>query len=474
MVMTLLSPEAVHPDTQAVLLLCGSFVPAASSEVKPLSLTEYNALAQWLNRQDRRPADLLQVSDEPFPAGEPGLPPVERVRELLRRGMQMAAALERWERLGLWVVGRGEERYPVRLRQVLRSAAPALLYGAGDVSRLNRGGLAVVGSRDVDEEGLSFTRRVAEHCTAQDVQVISGGARGVDQTAVAAALEAGGGAVAVLADRLDRTATSRDAKQALREGLLTLVTPYEPEAGFTVGRAMGRNKHIYALADHALVVRFTTGKGGTWAGAEEQLRRNKSGPVRVPVFVRVADNPEDGWRRLRDKGARPFPEEEFWTGNVTEVLSRDEALVSEPSGVTPAPEAPIAPPAPDAGPTAAPEPPAQNEVIAPPCPEPVGTAPPVEAVSVAPTVAAVDSCYSLCLPLLLRRFRDEEVGKNDKKQLSELAGKLEILPAQLNKWIARAIVEGRVKTVKKKRKNVYVAVSRGEDTTLFERGGDAA
>ena len=48
---------------------------------------------------------------------------------------------------------------------------------------------------------------------------------------------------------------------------------------------MDRNKHIYALADSALVVRFTKGAGGTWAGAVEQLRRNKSGVVCVPVFA---------------------------------------------------------------------------------------------------------------------------------------------------------------------------------------------
>jgi hypothetical protein len=77
--------------------------------------------------------------------------------------------------------------------------------------------------------------------------------------------------------------------------------------------------------------------------------------------------------------------------------------------------------------------------------------------------------------LLLRRLRDEEVGKSDKKQLSGLAARLGILPVQLNKWIARAVAEGRVQAVKKKnRKVVYVDASCAEDVTLFKRGGDAA
>src|SRR5262245_15439287 len=192
MAATQLSRQAVHPDTQAALLLCGTFARAGGSEARPLTLREYNVLALGLVRQGRRPADLLASPEELIPDGGPGLPPAARVRALLGRGVQMAAALERWERLGLWVISRGEDRYPERLRRRLRASAPVLLYGAGDVTRLNRGGLAVVGSRDADEEALSFTRRVAERCASADIQVVSGGARGVDQTAVAAALDAGG------------------------------------------------------------------------------------------------------------------------------------------------------------------------------------------------------------------------------------------------------------------------------------------
>ncbi len=315
------APEVVHPDTQAVLLLCGSFTQPSASEAKPLTLREYNALALWLVRQGQRPADLLRKTEDLLSAG-PGLPDAARVRGLLSRGVQMAATVERWQRLGVWVISRGEDRYPERWRRNLRLAAPALIYGVGDSTRLNLGGLAVVGSRDIDEEGLCFTRKVAERCAGAGLQIISGGARGVDQTAVSAALEAGGGAVAVLADRLDRAATSREAKPWLRDGVLTLVSPYGPESGFTVGNAMGRNKHIYASADFALAVRFAAGSGGTWAGAVEQLRQNTPDYPSIPVFVRVAFNPEDGWNDLHRRGALPFPEQDFWTEDVEEVLRR--------------------------------------------------------------------------------------------------------------------------------------------------------
>jgi predicted Rossmann fold nucleotide-binding protein DprA/Smf involved in DNA uptake len=314
--------DAIHPDTQAGLLLIGTFAKEIDPDAKPLNLREYNALAKWLVQRQKRPADLLTDAVGLYEEAEAGLPESKRIRALLSRGMQMAAAVERWQRLGLWVVGRGEERYPKRLLRHLHSSAPPLLYGAGDMARLALGGLAIVGSRDIDEEGLAIARRVAERCAGADMQVISGGARGVDQAALSGALAAGGGVVAVLSDRLDRVATSREAKEHIRGGVLTLVTPYEPEANFTVGRAMGRNKIIYTLADYALVVRFTKGEGGSWAGAVEQLGRNDPEAACVPVFVRVARNPEEGWRELREKGARPFPEDEFWVDAVAEVLNR--------------------------------------------------------------------------------------------------------------------------------------------------------
>ena len=177
MASTPLPMGSVHPDTQAVLLLCGSFARAGRGEVKPLTLGEYNAVASWLGRHGRRPASLLQSGEDALPAGDPGLPAAACFRALLDRGFQLAAALEGWQRLGLWVISRGEDCYPERLRRHLRSSAPPLLYGAGDLARLNLGGLAVVGSRNVDAEALSFTQRVAARCAEQGVPLVSGGAR---------------------------------------------------------------------------------------------------------------------------------------------------------------------------------------------------------------------------------------------------------------------------------------------------------
>ena len=127
-----------------------------------------------------------------------------------------------------------------------------------------------------------------------------GGAKGVDTLSMESALEARGSAVGVLADSLTRAVKTH--KESLKSGDLCLVTPYSPNAGFSVGAAMGRNRLIYMLADCAIVVASDAETGGTWAGATETLKNNW-----VPVFVLEHEQMPEGNKLLLQKGALPFP-----------------------------------------------------------------------------------------------------------------------------------------------------------------------
>ena len=113
--------------------------------------------------------------------------------------------------------------------------------------------------------------------------------------------------VGVLADGLEKAAMLREHREALRDGRLVLISPYDPAARFQVGHAMQRNKLIYALSDAALVVNSDFGKGGTWAGATEQLDKLKL----VPVYVRADGEMGKGLEGLRERGARPWPDPEM-------------------------------------------------------------------------------------------------------------------------------------------------------------------
>ncbi len=138
------------------------------------------------------------------------------------------------------------------------------------------------------------------------------------------ALENGGKVAGVLADSLERTALNREHRNLLMDGQLVLISPYDPSAGFNVGNAMQRNKLIYALADAALVVSSDDNKGGTWAGAIEQLEKLHL----VPIYIRSSGESGKGLEALSKKGALPWP-------NPDSVEAFDTALASQAPSETP-------------------------------------------------------------------------------------------------------------------------------------------
>ena len=192
------------------------------------------------------------------------------------------------------------------LKKRLREQAPPVLYGCGDRDDLDRGRLAVVGSRNVDDSLVACTEGVGRLAAEARRTLVSGGARGIDQAAMRGAMDAGGTVACVLADGLERAATRREHRDAVMDGRLVLICPYDPAAGFLVGHAMQRNKLIYALSDAALVVSAEFEKGGTWAGAVEQLDRHRF----VSVYVRATGEMGRGLDALLARGARRWPNPE--------------------------------------------------------------------------------------------------------------------------------------------------------------------
>ncbi|AQQ72289.1 DNA protecting protein DprA [Limihaloglobus sulfuriphilus] len=287
-------------DTKVIIMLCGVF--GKDRSVSPLTQTEYNKLVGWLVQAGLRPEDMLKhdvLSDASKGSG------IEQSRldSLMSRGVQLGFALEDWQNNGVWVISRSDPDYPQRYKKHLKDKAPPLLFGIGEKHLLQGGGLAIVGSRNVDEEGKIFAQTAAELCALNNMPVISGGARGVDINAMSTVLQANGVCIGVLADSLLKKSLEPAARIAITDGRLLLISPYHPKAGFSVGTAMARNKLIYAMADYALIVSSEYKTGGTWAGAKEELRREQH----RPVFVRNGENVPKGNLMLLESGAVEFP-----------------------------------------------------------------------------------------------------------------------------------------------------------------------
>lgn len=294
----------ISANTKAILLLTAPLIAGrntASSDL--LSPSEYKLLARHLREIQHQPADLIAPNATDILHACQHIIDKERLQHLLGRGFLLSQAVDRWQTRAIWVVSRADTEYPRRLKVRLREDAPALLYGCGDMALLETGGLAVVGSRNVDDTLIDYTLSIGHLAAKASKTLVSGGARGIDQAAMRGALEAGGNVCGILANSLEKTVMNREQRNKLLNGQLVLISPYDPNAGFNVGHAMQRNKLIYALADGALVVSSDVKKGGTWAGAVEQLEKFKF----APVYVRSTGSASPGLDELRRKGAHLWP-----------------------------------------------------------------------------------------------------------------------------------------------------------------------
>ena len=464
---------ALSPNTQAILLLTAPLIAGRgtpSSEL--LKPGEYKRLARHLREIQRQPADL--VSPDAADLLRTCHPVIDEVRlqRLLGRGFLLSQVIERWQARAIWVVSRADAEYPRRLKTRLREDAPAVIYGCGDMGLLESGGLAVVGSRHVDDSLIDYTMAVGRLAARAKRTLVSGGAKGIDQAAMRGALEAGGQVSGVLGDSLEKTTMNREHRNLLLDGQLVLISPYDPSAGFNVGNAMQRNKLIYALADASLVVSSDINKGGTWAGATEQLDKLKF----VPVYVRSTGESSAGLDALRNKGALAWPNpqdaDEFegvFDVTVPTPVASPQSGLSLFSSDGPADIAPTPPTVAEKSPESE----AQSEektaaIVAPdvkPVEQATGPLPPVAQVPEAKPEAAsplakmestpADALFAAVrevLRLLLKApMKDAEV-----------AAALDISNAQAKAWLQRLVDEG---VIEKQKKPVGYIV---KQSNLFE------
>ena len=413
--------DMMSDDAKAIVLLCGRL--GKDSDAEPLQQSEYTRLVRWLLSKDMRPSDLLEPDNVAPAAIGSGLPE-QRLASLLKRGVQLGFAVETWNRSNIWVICRSDPGYPARYKSHLKDKAPPILFGVGERSLLQGGGLAIVGSRNIDAEAEDFTREAAEWCARGGLPVVSGGARGVDQIAMKSALDAGGCVVGILAENLLKKSVSREARKAIADDRLLLISPYHPEARFTVGTAMARNKLIYAMADYGLVVssKWTSpkNKGGTWTGATEELKRKSA----RPVFVRTTGSVPKENLKLLELGAVRFPAPPHDADPLTTL---QDALKAHPEQ-----------PAEDLFAYAR----RGGQAVAQVRETPVPTAREEQKTPEVSQEVAPATIYDAVLPVLIAAL-DKPVSADD------LAKRLDVTKGQLQKWLKQAVNDKKIRKLTK-------------------------
>jgi predicted Rossmann fold nucleotide-binding protein DprA/Smf involved in DNA uptake len=286
---------------KATLLLTSRFNQSPSGP-RPLSPSEYHQLAQWLDSRNASFGDLLRADARILLRSYVGQ---DRLVALLSRSVDADRLIEHCTGLGIWLIGERETAFPKRLRQRLKTACLPLLFGAGQPELLDQGGLCIVGSRDSPDEAHHFAHVAGHRAGAEGLVVISSDMRGIDREAIAAALAAGGRAICVLSDSLEKAVVSKRYREALATKRITLATPFAPDTRFTVANAMRANRYQYGLSDAAIIVE-TRQTGGIWSGADENRKHSW-----VPAFVRSGLDASSGNNALLHLGLLPITRQDI-------------------------------------------------------------------------------------------------------------------------------------------------------------------
>jgi DNA processing protein len=175
-----------------------------------------------------------------------------RSPEVMRRAARALQLVEA-ERLG--ILSSVAAGYPELLRLRLGPEAPPVLFCRGDTSMLDATGIAVVGCRRATPYGLDVAAQIGGAVARAGGCVVSGLARGIDAAAHLAALESGGGTIAVLGCGVDVYYPRENMALQDRIGhaglLLSEFLPGDPPRKY---RFPHRNRIISALSAAVVVV----------------------------------------------------------------------------------------------------------------------------------------------------------------------------------------------------------------------------
>ncbi len=273
------------------------------------------------------PESVLQAPGEDL-ARVPGLS--SRVVEAIRAHRppdSLEAELDLAAGAGCGIVTLSDPRYPPLLRQIPDPPPYLYVYGELDAPRRT---VAVVGSRNATDYGMSTTRRLCADLSARGVVVVSGMARGIDTAAHEGALSGGGRTIAVLGSGLGRVYPAENRGLCRRIGAQgAVLSEFPMTAGPDAHHFPLRNRVISGISLGTVVVEATRRSGSliTAALAAEQNREVFAVPGSVRSFKST------GTHSLIKQGAKLVEHAQ----DIVEELR--ELAGGSPAGTDPAPRA---------------------------------------------------------------------------------------------------------------------------------------
>jgi predicted Rossmann fold nucleotide-binding protein DprA/Smf involved in DNA uptake len=208
---------------------------------------------------------------------------------------------------GVHILTRADPAYPATLARSLPPAEqPLLLYVRGQLPAPGVALAAIIGDQPVD----TLAAEMAHDLTvllAEEHIVLVGGLNGETgrQATDSNPPNCYGRAVLVAPMGISAVETDGDWAPALEQGRIALLSPFRPDAPYSEGNAVGRNRLITALADAVIVMQAQPG-GVVHRMAADALRHGQ----RVCVWEADPDSADvvHCHRQLAEAGGMPVSE----------------------------------------------------------------------------------------------------------------------------------------------------------------------
>ena len=241
------------------LLLCCHL---GNPERRPLTAAQFRRLARRVRDSEKAPEERELEQKDLTKLGY-STEEACRILELFSEEALLERYLAKAAKHGCVPLTRLTYGYPRRILDALGDDAPGCIWARGDLSLLERPGIALVGSRELRPENERFARETGIQAARQGLTLISGNARGADRTAQDACLASGGGVISIVADRLTDHVPAGHILYLSEEGF---------DLEFSPQRALSRNRCIHALGISAIAAQCSLKTGGTWDGSVKNLR----------------------------------------------------------------------------------------------------------------------------------------------------------------------------------------------------------
>ena len=195
-----------------------------------------------------------------------------------------------------------DDTYPIELERGLSVRMPPVLTYRGNLDLLLMKKIAFSGSRKVSEKGIEITRDIIEQLSDSDICVVSGYAAGVDFIAHSYTLKNNGYTIIVLPEGINCFRIRKDLISDWNWKRTLVISEFLPNAKWTAGRAMQRNKTLIGLSDISIVIEAGV-KGGSFDAGMATLEQGKY--LFVPQYS-IPPESALGNKILIDRGAFPL------------------------------------------------------------------------------------------------------------------------------------------------------------------------